>query len=387
MAGHENRAADLHLPILVTGSAGFMGRNLVAWLRATGYDNLMEYDAASPEGALEEYAGRAGFVFHLAGVNRPVDKEEFYTGNAGLTTRLVAALQQAQNKAPLVLTSSAQAGNGSDYAKSKEEAENAVFAYAAQSGAPAYVFRLPGVFGKWSRPDYNSVVATFCHNVARELPIEVRDPAFTLPLCYIDDVLAAFAQLLPGGDERRPEQPGERRFLGIDPTYEVSLGWLAGTIRSFARSRENLLLPDMSDDCTRKLWATYLSFIPPEGRGYPLQTHADERGSFTEFLRSRKSGQVSVNISKPGIVKGEHWHMTKNEKFLVVSGEGVIRMRHISSEVVDEYRVSGAELRVIDIPPGVTHNIENTGEDDMVTVMWASEAYDPEAPDTYTERV
>lgn len=374
--------------ILITGSAGFMGRNLSATLRAEGFSNLLLYDISSPEGALSEYAHKADYVFHLAGINRPQSPDEFYTGNADLTTRLIAALKEVKSSAPLLLTSTAQAGNGSDYAKSKEAAEAAVFTHGKENQSPVLVYRLPGVFGKWSRPSYNTVVATFCHNVANGLPIEVRDPAFSFPLCYIDDVVKSFVTGM-GEAAQTPQDfiPKENCYQTVSPVYDVTLGWLAGTIRSFAKTRENLGVPNMADECTKKLWATYLSFIPQGECGYSLTKKEDERGSFTEFLRTYEHGQVSVNVAKPGVVKGNHWHNTKNEKFLVVSGEGVIRIREVGGGAVNEYKVSGSDMRVVDIPPGSTHNIENTGQTDLVTVMWASEPFDAENPDTYFEKV
>jgi len=388
----ENRDAshpvtDKTVPLMITGAAGFIGRNLAATLRAEGWQNLLLLDLDSPEGALEDYAGKAAFVFHLAGVNRPQNTEEFYTGNAGLTQRLLAALRAAGNKAPVLLSSSAHAGNGTDYAKSKEEAEPALFDHARLNGSPVYAYRLPGVFGKWSRPNYNTVVATFCHNVARGLPLEIRDPAYAFALCYIDDVVRSFMARLEGTAPAGEAPAASGTTCGIDPSYEVSLGWLAGTIRSFAATRQNLTVPDMGDDLTRKLWATYLSFIPENKLSYPLRSNVDDRGSFTEFLRSHESGQVSVNVAKPGIVKGNHWHNTKNEKFLVVSGRAVIRLRRIGTKDVVAYPVSGEKLEVIDIQPGSTHNIENVGEGDLVTLMWASEPFDPDSPDTYFEKV
>lgn len=375
-------------PILITGAAGFIGKNLSARLRCLGYENLLLFDMQSTQEDLEQYAKEACFVYHLAGVNRPTDHEEFYTGNAQLTHRLLLALAAAGNKAPVLLSSTTQAGNNSDYAKSKEEAESLVFTHGIKNDSPVFVYRLPGIFGKWSRPNYNTVVATFCHNVARGLPIEVRDPAYTLPLCYIDDVVNNFVGRLEGStDLPRPKTSEQGAFYGIEPAYEVTLGWLAGTIRNFAQMRKSLGVPDMSEGITKKLWATYLSFIPPQSLAYPLTTHEDARGSFTEFLRTYEHGQISVNIAKPGITKGNHWHDTKNEKFLVVSGTGVVRFRQIGQEEIIEYPVSGQEMRVIDIPPGTTHNIENLGQDDLITVMWASEPFNEESPDTYHEEV
>ena len=375
--------AGLAQPVLITGAAGFIGKNLAANLAAAGYSDLMLYDISSHEGSLEEYARRASFVFHLAGVNRPQNPAEFYSGNSDLTVRLLALLRQHGNKAPVLLTSSAQAGNGSDYAKSKEEAEEAAFAHQTANSSPVYVYRLPGVFGKWCRPSYNSVVATFCHNIANGLPLEIRDPAYAFPVCYIDDVISAFCLVLEG----KTSSPAPGVFLDMEPSYTVSLGQLAATIQGFAESRASLLLPDMGDPLTKKLYAAYLSYLPAGGFSYPLTGHSDDRGSFTECLRSDNCGQVSVNIIRPGIVKGNHWHNTKNEKFLTVSGSTVTRFRKIDDEKVLEYPTTGEKLEMIDIPTGYTHNIENTGSADAVVLMWANEAFDPDNPDTIFEKV
>ncbi len=402
MANHNSAQtpADKTVPILITGAHGFIGRNLTATLRAEGYTNLMLCDVDTQPQALSDYVSRAAFVFHLAGVNRPKETDEFYSGNIGFTQHLLSLLSSAKNTAPILLSSSSQVGNGSDYALSKEQAETAVFSHGKAMQSPAVVYRLPGVFGKWCRPSYNSVVATFCHNIARGLPIEVHNPATSFPLCYIDDVVRTFIDKaqsllfnLPpcescGDTEKVVEtRSADEVILGIDPTYEVTLGWLAGVIRSFPRMRQTLSLPDTGDACTSKLWATYLSFLPTDGFSYPLTAHSDDRGSFTEFIRTYERGQVSVNITKPGITKGNHWHNTKNEKFFVVAGSGLIRLRAIGCTEVIEYAVQGTSPQVVEIPPGYTHNISNVGAEDLVTIMWVNEPYTPDAPDTYYEEV
>lgn len=377
--------ADKKTPILITGAGGFVGKNLTAALRTAGYEDLMLFDVDTPKEKLAEYAARAGFVFHLAGVNRPKDPSEFYTGNRGFTEEVLHQLALAGNKAPVLVTSSVQAALDNDYGKSKREAEQLVFDHETATGATALVYRLPGVFGKWCRPSYNSVVATFCHNIAHGLPIEVRDPAYSFPLVYIDDVVAEFIRALEGGAVRDCSLPG-RCWLTCE-TYEVTLGRLAELIESFRDSRGDLSVPDQGDPFVKKLYATYLSYLPEDAFSYPLKMNVDARGSFTEFLRTPERGQVSVNVAKPGIVKGNHWHHTKNEKFLVVKGEAAIRFRKLGTDAVIEYRVSGEKLEVVDIPTGYTHNIENIGEGDLVTVMWASEPFDPEKPDTFFEKV
>lgn len=372
-------------PILITGAGGFVGKNLVATLRTAGYTDLMLFEKDDTPETLADYCRRAAFVVHLAGINRPTDPSEFYTGNAGLTDTLLADLEAAGNTAPVLVTSSTQAELDNDYGKSKRQAEEAIFAHRRRTGAAVYVFRMPGVFGKWCRPNYNSVVATFCHNVAHGLPIQVRDPAFSLPLVYIDDVVAC---ILAAFDGQVMMDRSATPICHMHPIHEVTLGRLAELIQGFAAGRTSLAVPDLAPGSfEKKLYSTYLSYLPSDQFSYPLEMHTDNRGSFTEFLRSPERGQVSINISHPGIVKGNHWHHTKNEKFLVVKGEGVIRFRNIFSRKVIEYHVSGDKLEVVDIPCGYTHNIENVGTEDMVTVMWANEAFDPDHPDTFFEPV
>ena len=369
---------DLNTPILITGAGGFIGKNLVATLKTAGYTDLMLFERDDTPETLAEYAARAGFVFHLAGINRPKDPSEFYAGNAGLTETLLSLLDKAGNKAPVLVTSSTQAALDNDYGKSKAQAEQAIFAHGQATGAPVYVFRLPGVFGKWCRPNYNSVVATFCHNSANGLPLSVRDPEYRLPLVYIDDVVSSFVGALDGNCTR------EGDYCVVPVVHETTLGHLAQTIEGFAKNRETLDVPDQTPgSLEQKLYSTWLSYLPADRFSYPLNMHCDNRGSFTEFLHTPAHGQVSINISKPGIVKGNHWHHSKNEKFLVVKGTGVIRFRALDSTEVIEYHVSGDKLEVVDIPTGYTHNIENVGQDDMVTVMWANEVFDPDHPDTF----
>lgn len=384
-------------PVLITGSGGFVGRNLVATLKTRGYTDLMLFEKDDTPETLAQYCRRAAFVVHLAGINRPKDPSEFYSGNAGLTDTMLSLLEQSGSRAPVLVTSSIQAALDNDYGKSKLQAEQAIFAHGQRTGAPVFVFRMEGVFGKWCRPNYNSVVATFCHNVAHVLPIQVRDPAYSLPLVYIDDVVACILDAMEKGEAVRDEDG----ICRIHPVHTVTLGQLAETIQDFAKARggkaaealgtdglPTLAVPDLADGSfEKKLYSTYLSYLPTDEFAYDLNMHCDNRGSFTEFLRTPERGQVSVNISKPGIVKGNHWHHTKNEKFLVVKGEGVIRFRQIFSDEVIEYHVSGEKLQVVDIPCGYTHNIENVGDGEMVTVMWANEAFDPEHPDTFAMQV
>lgn len=376
-----NDAPALPQPILITGAGGFVGRNLVATLHAMGCKDLLLFEKDDTVETLADYCRQAAFVVHLAGINRPKDPSEFYSGNAGLTDTMLQLLAECGNKAPVLVTSSIQAALDNDYGKSKKQAEDAIFAHGNALGSPVYVFRMEGVFGKWCRPNYNSVVATFCHNIARGLPIQVRDPAYELPLVYIDDVIDCILDAMLHGQAQRDEEG----YCRIHPVHWVTLGHLAELIESFADARRgSLAVPFLAEGSfEKKLYSTYLSYLPTDQFAYDLNTHADERGSFTEALRTPERGQVSVNISKPGIVKGNHWHHTKNEKFLVVQGEGVVRFRRIDSDEVIEYRVSGNKLQVVDIPCGYTHNIENIGTGDMVTLMWANECFDPNHPDTF----
>ena len=371
------------MKILVTGSAGFIGRNLIERLNTGAIPEIteiFEFDRDTNPDLLAVYVHECDFVFHLAGVNRPQDPAEFTEGNVDLTVRLLDALR-ASTPRPVVVTSSVQALRDNPYGVSKRGAEQAVAAYATETGAPVYIYRLPNVFGKWSRPNYNTVVATFCHNIARDLPIEVSDPSAALTLVYIDDVVDEFLRALEG---HATEIQGE---CVVPITHETTVGELAERLRGFRQSRDTLAVPRSDDQLEKKLYATYLSFLEPDAFNYALTTHADERGSFTEIIRTPERGQFSVNVVKPGITKGNHWHDTKNEKFVVVSGEGVIRFRKVGETEVHEYFVSGEKIEVVDIPPGYTHNIENEGDADMVVFMWASEAFDPAKPDTYPLQV
>ena len=298
-------------------------------------------------------------------------------GNFGFTSVLLEKLKKYQNKAPILITSSIQAKLDNPYGKSKKAGEDLMFTYEKETGTRALVYRLPNVFGKWCRPNYNSVIATFCHNVARNIEIKINDPTTVLNLVYIDDVVEEFIGALEGSPHI------EDNFGYIPTVHNTTLGEIAERIKSFKTSRENRMLPNVKDEFAKKLYSTYLSYLLEDEFGYELKMNIDERGSFTEMFKTEERGQVSVNISKPGIVKGNHWHHTKNEKFVVVSGKGVIRFRKIDSDKVQEYFVSGDKIEVIDIPCGYTHNIENIGDTDLVTIMWANELFNPNKPDTY----
>lgn len=364
--------------ILITGARGFMGKNLRSALTGRYGDahRLMLLDMPHTEEELLAAAAEADFVFHLAGVNRPTDPADFQKGNADFTRQLLTLLKERGKRPPVLLSSSIQAALENPYGQSKLSAEQAVADYGRETGAAAYVYRLPNVFGKWSRPNYNSAVATFCHNVARGLPITVNDPSVTLRLVYIDDVTEEFLRAMEG----QPCREGE--WCAVQPVHEVNLGHMAELIQSFPALRDSLTAPDQSDPLVKKLYATYLSFLPPEDFSRPTVTHADQRGSFTELLHMGSRGQVSLNVSKPHITKGDHWHQTKHEKFIVLQGEGVIRFRKVGDSTVIAYKVSGENLTVVDIPTGYTHSIENTGDTDMLTLMWANEVFDPAHPDT-----
>lgn len=364
--------------ILITGARGFMGKNLRSALTGRYGDahRLMLLDMPHTEEELLAAAAEADFVFHLAGVNRPTDPADFQKGNADFTRQLLTLLKERGKRPPVLLSSSIQAALENPYGQSKLSAEQAVADYGRGTGSAVYLYRLPNVFGKWSRPNYNSAVATFCHNVARGLPITVNDPSVTLRLVYIDDVVEEFLRAMEG----QPCREGE--WCTVQPVHEVNLGHMAELIQSFPALRDSLTAPDQSDPLVKKLYATYLSFLPPEDFSRPTVTHADQRGSFTELLHMGSRGQVSLNVSRPHITKGDHWHQTKHEKFIVLQGEGVIRFRKVGDSTVIAYKVSGENLTVVDIPTGYTHSIENTGDTDMLTLMWANEVFDPAHPDT-----
>jgi UDP-2-acetamido-2,6-beta-L-arabino-hexul-4-ose reductase len=369
--------------ILVTGAKGFIGKNLVAELRNRKDYEILEFDKDNSSVDLGSFAKECDLVFHFAGVNRPQSENEFTEGNLDFTKMLLNNLKQFSNKAPIIFSSSTQVAFDNPYGKSKQAAEATLANYSKEMNVPVLIYRFPNVFGKWCRPSYNSVVATFCHNIANNLPIQINDPTTILNLIYIDDVIDEFINLT----QNPYSFSGCTLKEKISPLYTLSLYQLATLLESFRKTRDNRTIPDVSDPFTQKLYATYLSYLPANGFAYPLKMNTDNRGSFTEFIRSSDRGQVSVSISKPGIVKGNHWHHTKNEKFLVVNGIGLIRFRKIGTADIIEYHVSGEKLEVVDIPPGYTHNIENLGKTDMVTVMWASEPFDPEKPDTFFEEV
>lgn len=378
------------MKILVTGAKGFIGKNLIATLNniRTGKDKffgltedmtIYEYDIDSNPALLEAYTSDCDFIFHLAGVNRPKQQNEFMEGNFGFTSILLEALRKHKNFCPIMISSSIQAELDNPYGQSKRAGEDLMFSYQSESGAPVYVYRFPNVFGKWCRPNYNSAVATFCNNIANDLPIQINDPSVVMKLVYIDDVVNELIDALKGQAHR-----SESGYCYVPTVHTASLGEIVDMIYSFKQSRQELRVPDMTENSlTKKLYATYLSYLPVNQFSYSLKMNVDDRGSFTEILRTADRGQFSVNISKPGITKGNHWHHTKNEKFVVVSGKGLIQFRRIDSDEVINYHVNGEKIEVVDIPTGYTHNIINEGDTDLVTFMWCNECFNPDKPDTY----
>lgn len=367
--------------ILITGANGFIGRNLVAWLAPRTDVSALRYDLGNTSAELTQMLAQTDFVFHLAGVNRPLTESEFQTGNVDFTAYLCAELAKLGRHTPLVLSSSIQAALDNPYGVSKRQAEAIVTQYAQQAQARVVIYRLQNVFGKWCRPNYNSVTATFCYNIAHDLPITISDPTREHELIHVDDVVAHFMHELPTPSE--PLVQGEVQTRQVTPSYKVTLGHLADLILSFRQSRETLRVPDMSDDFTRKLYGTYLSYLESDDFAYNLDKKSDARGCLAEFIKSPGIGQVFISRTKPGITRGNHYHHTKTEKFLVVEGEAIVRFRHIETGAVIEYPVSGTDFRVLDIPTGYTHSIQNVGTTELITLFWSSEIFDPNRSDTF----
>lgn len=369
------------MKVLVTGSNGFIGKNLITALKNHLYTDVYEYDKGSAPADLEKYCREADIIYHLAGINRPEEETQYREGNVCFTQQLLALLKKSNRSCPVIYSSSIQAVLNNPYGISKKAGEDAIIAYAKETGAKISIYRLPNVFGKWCRPNYNSAVATFCHNISHDLPITINRRETLIKLVYIDDLVEELLGAMDGSEIR------DGYFCEVPVIYLNTLGRIADLIYSFHSIRDKLALPDMSDAFTKKLYSTYLSYLPKDGFGNELTMHTDQRGCFTEFLKQAEFGQLSVNRLKPGIIKGNHWHNTKVEKFLVVSGKGVIRLREIFASEVITYAVDGEKLKVIDIPVGYTHQIINTGDTDMVTLIWANECFQPEFPDTYPMEV
>ena len=398
------------MKILVTGAKGFVGKNLVCALNnlKDGKDRTRPnikineiycYDVDGTPAELDEYCKNADFVFNLAGVNRPKDPSEFKTGNFGFASELLATLKKHGNKCPVMLSSSVQATligrYDGEYGRSKKAGEDLFFDYSKETGAKVLVYRFPNLFGKWCRPNYNSAVATFCYNTANDLPITVTDRAITLELLYIDDLVAEMLDALENA-EHRCEFDGltaietkNGRFCFVPTTHKASLGEITDLLAEFKAQPQSLLMPEIPDNSfAKKLYSTYLSYLPKEKVAFPLKMNIDDRGSFTELLKTEKCGQFSVNVSKPGITKGKHWHNSKWEFFIVVSGRGLIRERKIGSDEVLEFFVSGDKIEAVHMLPGYTHEIINLSDtENLVTVMWANERFDPAHPDTFFEEV
>ncbi len=399
------------MKILVTGAKGFVGKNLCAALknvrdgkdktRGIGADiEIFEYDIDTEKSLLDTYCKEADFVFNLAGVNRPQNQEEFMAGNFGFASTLLDTLKKHNNTCPVMLSSSLQAtligryAEG-DYGKSKKAGEDLFFNYSEETGARVYVYRFPNLFGKWCRPNYNSAVATFCNNIANDLPIQVNDRAIELTLLYIDDLVDEMFAILRGMPHRcefdglSEVAKADGKFCYCPITHKVTLGEIVDLLEGFKNQPATLLMPEIPyNSFAKKLYSTYLSYLPKEKVSFPLKMNVDPRGSFTELLKSEKCGQISVNISKPGITKGQHWHNTKWEFFIVVSGKGLIQQRKVDSDEVLNFEVSGEKIEAVHMLPGYTHNIINLSDtEDLVTVMWANEQFDPDKPDTFFEPV
>lgn len=399
------------MKILVTGAKGFVGRNLVAqlhnirdgkarWYPVDSDITVYEYDLDSTTEELEVYCKNADFVFNLAGVNRPKDQSEFMKGNFSFASTLLDTLKKYGNTCPVMLSSSIQATligryGTSDYGRSKLAGEELFFDYSAGTGAKVLVYRFPNLFGKWCRPNYNSAVATFCNNIANDLPIQVNDRSTELELLYIDDLVDEMIAALSGKEHHcefdglDPVAKDDGRYCYVPVTHKATLGEIVDLLYTFNKVPETLVMPEIPEGSfAKKLYSTFLSYLPENKVCFPLKMNVDERGSFTEILKTGKCGQISVNISKPGITKGQHWHNTKWELFTVVSGHGLIQLRKIGTDEVIEYEVSGDRIESVQMLPGYTHNIINLSEtEDLVTVMWANETFDPGHPDTYFEPV
>ena len=399
------------MKILVTGAKGFVGKNLCCALYNLQdgkdrtrpnlhIDEIYEYDLDTPEEKLDEYCEKADFVFHLAGVNRPKDNAEFMQGNFGFSSVLLDTLKRYRNTCPVMLSSSVQATligryGQSDYGKSKLAGEELFFSYAQETGTHVFVYRFPNLFGKWCRPNYNSAVATFCSNMANDLPITVNDRNTELELVYIDDLVGEMLDALEGKAHRcdydglNPVPSESGKYCYVPVSHKETLGHIADLLETFRNQPETLMMPEIPQGSfEKKLYSTYLSYLPKEKVAFPLKMNTDARGSFTELIRTEKCGQVSVNISKPGITKGEHWHNTKWEFFIVVSGHGLIRERKIGTDEILDFEVSGEKIEAVHMLPGYTHNIINLSDTEpLITVMWANEAFDANHPDTFGEKV
>jgi len=399
------------MKILVTGAKGFVGKNLCCALKniKEGKDRrfpelmieeIFEYDLDSTPEELDAWCKEANFVFNLAGVNRPQNQEEFMQGNFGFASTLLDTLKKYNNRCPVMISSSIQATlagrfGTSEYGKSKKAGEELMFSYGEETGSKVLVYRFPNLFGKWCRPNYNSAVATFCNNIANDLPIQVNDPSVEMELLYIDDLVDEMIEALKGHSHRcefdgvETVPTAEGRYCYVPTTFHITLGEIVDLLHEFADQPKTLMIPEIpSDSFAKRLYSTYLSYLPKEKVAFPLKMNVDDRGSFTELVHTLNCGQVSINISKPGITKGQHWHNTKWEFFIVVSGHGLIQERKLGTDEVIEFEVSGDNIQCIHMLPGYTHNIINLSEtENLVTVMYCNEIFDPNKPDTFFEPV
>ncbi len=375
------------MKVLITGANGFLGKNLTLWLKNSGYTNLLFVNRETSEEQFDSYLKQCDFIFHLAGVNRPKTEDEFVKGNVDFTNKMLNKLKKFSNNCHIVVCSSIQAENDTPYGKSKKAMEDALFSYAQNTSSKIFVYRLVNLYGKWCKPNYNSVVATFCHNISRDIDIKIDDPKKALQLCYIDDVCKAFIDTMEG----KPIY-NEEGFCQVPCVDTIKLGELALKLKLFNENRKTLEMPAFENDFDRKLYATFISHLPENNFCYSLDKKCDSRGYFCELIKGSCFGQVSVSLTKPTIVRGNHWHNTKAEKFLVVQGEATIRFRKIESgselsrEVI-EYFVNGEQLQMIDVPVGYTHSIENVGACDLITIIWCNESFDINRPDTFFEEV
>jgi UDP-2-acetamido-2,6-beta-L-arabino-hexul-4-ose reductase len=368
------------MKILITGSNGFIAKNLIAVLNRNTDNELLLFNRHSSLDELAAYIKTADFIVHLAGVNRPENISEFYQGNTDLTQTILELAQKHERKIPILLSSSTQASQDNDYGKSKLAAEELVQAYGERNNVPVFIYRLPNVFGKWCRPNYNSVIATWCYNTAHDLPIAINNRNTLLTLVYIDDVIASFMDCLNPDTQLSG-------LVNVESVYEKTLDEIETLLIEFKHSRESLLIPKVGSGFERVLYATYLSYLPTDNFSYPLKGHSDARGTFYEILKTQDSGQFSISTTQPGVTRGNHYHHTKNEKFLVIKGEALIELRHIVTNEIVQYRVSGEQMQVVEMITGYTHNITNVGDTEMLLLIWANEIFNPEHPDTYFLKV
>ena len=384
--------------ILVTGSNGFVGKNTVVALKEAKKYEILTIDRNNTEEELKKSVLEADFIVHLAGVNRPKDTKEFYEGNGGLTEKIVGFLREENKNTPILITSSTHAVLDNDYGKSKKQSEDALIKYSDECGAKVYIFRLPNLFGKWCRPNYNSAVATFCHNIAHDLDVWINDPAIELNLVYIDDLVASIIDIIEDenivklsnlDEEVAVTTTGassiqiDKYYYEVTTVYKRTLGNIVDSLKMFRNMRKSLLIPDLSDGFNKALYSTYLTYLEEDDFSYYLDKKEDNRGWLAELVKSEQFGQMFVSKTHPGITRGNHWHHTKTEKFIVIQGQAAIRFRKLDEDKVIEYIVDGEKPQVLDIPPGYTHSIENIGQDEVITLFWSNEMFNPEKPDTY----